>query len=204
MIKIFEDVYPDSFSFGALESIKSFKGKLDYAKTHLNRLAAGSSRVVYKVDDEKVLKLAKNKRGVIQNEIEIDFRNYSPLFAEVFDSHPYNLWVEMEYAKKMTPNKFKELTGYEFSDLKYIADYDHYNKQKGGLKIPFFGSDMVEDMLKNEYIKEFYYLISDHGFLSADFLKKDSWGIVLRDGKETPVLVDFGFHENILYKYFSI
>lgn len=204
MINLLEDAYPESFIPTEFDSIRSFKGKINYAKTHLKRLGAGSSRIVYKIDDEKVLKLAKNKRGVLQNGIEIDFRNQSPLFAEVFDFHPYSLWVEMEYAKKMTTNKFKELTGYYLEEMDIIINYNYYQKEKKGSNRTFFGGDIVHDMLDNEYIHEIYDLISNQDFLSGDFLRLSSWGVVERNGKEVPVLVDFGYHESILYDYFAV
>ena len=60
-----EMAYPTSFNMGEFKSIKSYKGKLDYAKQHLlGKLGAGSSRAVFKVDDEKVLKIALNEKGL--------------------------------------------------------------------------------------------------------------------------------------------
>jgi mRNA-degrading endonuclease RelE of RelBE toxin-antitoxin system len=56
--KIIEEIlgeeYPETFSFQQLEDIGSYAGKLRYAETHLQKLASGSARVVYKVDDTKV------------------------------------------------------------------------------------------------------------------------------------------------------
>ena len=66
-IEISEE-YPKDFDLNQFKSIKSFKGKVLYAKEKLgNPIGMGSSRVVFRVDDNKVLKLAKNPKGQAQN-----------------------------------------------------------------------------------------------------------------------------------------
>ena len=56
-----KEAYPESFSFEEFNNIRSYNGKLKYANQRLKKISSGSSRVVYQVDNERVLKIAKNK-----------------------------------------------------------------------------------------------------------------------------------------------
>ena len=85
--ELMED-YPSSFDMGTFKSLKSHAGRNRYAQEHLQRLSSGSSRIVYKIDDEKVLKLAKNDKGIAQNEVEIEYGQYPDIddvVAKIFD-----------------------------------------------------------------------------------------------------------------------
>ena len=53
-------------SYAALARVMSGKDGIDY-------ISSGSSRKVYKVSDTKVLKLAKNDKGSVQNYTEADW-----------------------------------------------------------------------------------------------------------------------------------
>ena len=105
-----EEVYPPSWSLDEFKSISSYAGRLKYAATHLKRISSGSSRVVYMVDNEKVLKIAKNRKGLAQNETEISFGNdyvFADILANVYDSdEDNNIWVEMELAKAGGSGRF--------------------------------------------------------------------------------------------------
>lgn len=58
-----EKIEGGQFSFEQLNSLKSFNGRIRYCENYLNRIAQGSSRIVYRFDDNTVLKLAKNTKG---------------------------------------------------------------------------------------------------------------------------------------------
>ena len=62
--------YPSSWNIEEFKSLRSFAERKRYCDANLQKIASGSGRIVYKVDNQKVLKLAKNKKGVAQNEIE--------------------------------------------------------------------------------------------------------------------------------------
>lgn len=47
-----------------LQNIRSFAGKIRLADQNLSRIGSGTGRAVYDVDGEKVLKLAKNPKGI--------------------------------------------------------------------------------------------------------------------------------------------
>ena len=68
-----EMAYPATFDMSVFKSLNSFQSRIEYCASRLKRLGAGSSRIVYQIDDEKCLKLAKNQKGVAQNLAEIEF-----------------------------------------------------------------------------------------------------------------------------------
>ena len=72
-IKQLNEAMDNTFSFDELSSIKALSKRVLYCKQHLgNPIGNGSSRMVFQIDDEKVLKLAKNRKGLAQNNVEAD------------------------------------------------------------------------------------------------------------------------------------
>ena len=63
-IKQINEAMNDTFSYEELGNIRTFSKRVAYCKQHLgNPIGNGSSRMVFQIDDEKVLKLAKSKRN---------------------------------------------------------------------------------------------------------------------------------------------
>lgn len=193
--RISEMAYPDNFSHSELVNNNSYKKKLAYAQTHLKKISSGSSRVVFQIDNEKVLKIAKNDKGLAQNSVESDWglQNY-PIIARVFDTSDEfkdigPVWLEMELAKKITQKRFIELTGITLSDLNSLLQ-----RRFGSLQFNRPLDDRLKKILnENEFYYEIEHVISDYDFPYGDYGKINSYGEVLRDGKPTIVLIDFGW-----------
>lgn len=110
--------YPQSFSMDVFKSLPSFSKRIQYCQQHLRRIASGSSRIVYDIDGKVVLKLAKNKKGIAQNEAESGdayMHNTYGCFADVYDVDENNLWIEMQMARKAKTSDFKKITGFDFN-----------------------------------------------------------------------------------------
>jgi hypothetical protein len=196
--------YPSSFSMEEFKSISSFAGKAKYCAERLTRLSSGSGRIVYQIDNEKVLKLAKNSKGVAQNEMESDqyVQQEYDIVAKTFDwDSDDNFWVEMELAKKVTPNDFKRIVGVPLNGNNSIEAWltNILGTRNSWYKI----TPEIENYLNNN--SDFAYNLHDfaanYGMVIFDFFRLSSWGKVNRDGKETIVLIDFGLSENV-YKNF--
>ena len=70
-IKQLKEAINYGFSFERLKQISSFNGKMRFCKEFLgDSIGRGSSRLVFQIDDEWVLKLAMNSKGIAQNEEE--------------------------------------------------------------------------------------------------------------------------------------
>ena len=128
-----EMAYPASFNFEEFDSLKSYAARVKYCSSRLRKIGSGSSRITYAVDDEKVLKLAKNKKGVAQNNVENQkwLSSYG-LFAEVYEYDDDGLWLEMQLARKAKVSDFKRLTGYGFDVFCAYVDYVHSWYARGG------------------------------------------------------------------------
>ena len=58
------------FALDTLEKLKTFKERIHFAENNLKVIGTGTSRIVFEYGD-KVFKLAKNRKGIMQNKIEI-------------------------------------------------------------------------------------------------------------------------------------
>jgi hypothetical protein len=188
--------YPKDFDLNQFKSIRSFRGKVRYAREKLGKpLGSGSSRIVFKVDDNKVLKLAKNHKGQSQNYVESkwgDDRLFGDILSQTFDhDEEYNFWVEMELARKTTPLEFKQKTGFELKEVYYFLrnETDFRSKTRSSLNID---KEKQERLKNSEFIKSLLDLVYSTEILCGDIGKISSWGKVTRDGEDRLVLVDFG------------
>ena len=200
-----EMAYPAEFSMDKLKSLPSYAARLRYVDSLLVPISnAGSSRKVYKIDDEKVLKVAKNPKGLDQNRIETDWslQNYS-IIARVFDSDQEDKFLEMEFAPKITASTFKKILGFSLNDLRAVLDYE--NRRHKGLRIPpEFKISIHDELLENEWVQDLIDVAVNYGFvIPGDFCKANSYGLVDRDGVPNIVLIDFGFTEDVYEQHYK-
>ena len=210
--------YPTSFDREHFKTLKSFNKRIAYCEENLQRISSGSSRIVYQIDNEKVLKLAKNKKGIAQNETEIEWggdSHYEDILAHVFDSDPNNLWVEMELARKVNRKTFEQVLGYDLESFAtYLKYFDYTNIRRDAGQ-----SEMFKRMLTNadveagepgfEFFTEDEFANGITGFMyntdtpNGDYVRLSSYGLVKRNGKDDIVLIDFGLTGDIYDNYYS-
>lgn len=193
--------YPEGFSLEKLKSLPSYAQKTGYAMKHLARIGAGSSRVVFVADDQTAIKVAKNKKGLAQNELEIEVSQYDSdgvITAKVFDHDEDNLWVEMELARKAKPSDFPNLIGFPmevfFDSLRVISSRLHHK---------FWGNSTIDPSLsENDSFKKIVQIMADLDMTHGDITRISSWGVVKRNGQEKLVLVDFGLNKQVWNNYY--
>lgn len=208
-----EMAYPVSFSFEEFNKINSYNGKLKYANERLKKISSGSARVVYMVDDEKVLKIAKNKKGLGQNSIESDWglQRMSDIVAKIFNTNDDHFWVEMELAKKITPNRFKQLSGMSVNEvqdiLRVMETLNNVSKRKylNREQVNQLQNEFDEKVNNSEFLTSLTDMIINFGMkYPGDFGRVNSYGEVLRDGTPTLVLVDFGLTESVWEDFYKV
>lgn len=203
-VNLLED-YPVSFNKAEFESIRSFQGKLDYAVKHLKRIASGSARTVFIIDDKKALKIAKNKKGLAQNRVEGDWylQKYE-ITAKIFDKDDNNFWLEMELAKKVYPKRFRELTGISIEELKIYLNI-RYPENRSFRS--YYENKMDENRLSqldnDDFVIDLTSIMGDFNMPIGDFLRLSSYGEVIRDGKSKIVLVDYGLTREIYDDFYK-
>jgi len=198
---------PD-FDINKFKSINSYAGKIRYAKEMMGKpIGTGSSRMVFIIDETKVLKLAKNKKGIVQNEIEIDWGGdyyFQDLLAEVIDSDENALWVVMELAKKAKKSDFKVLWGIDFNDMYAYLTNKYYENNPSKRKHTWsIDEPSLEKLENSENVGNLVDFMLNSDLLAGDLGNISSWGIVKRDGKDTLVLIDFGVTNDIYQTYYS-
>lgn len=199
------EAYPKSFDIDFFKTLKSYKDRINYCQVNLERISSGSSRIVYKIDNEKALKLAKNRKGLSQNEVEYDLSNdymVDDIIAKVFDVDEENfLWIEMELAKKITLSKFKSITGIEFNDFCDALRYQEYlskgSRNSNKVKEP----KNMNDYWENEFMMGFFDYVGNYEVPIGDLLRINSYGIVGNDDRV--VLIDYGLNDDNYSKYYS-
>ena len=202
---LLDEDYPMSWSIDEFKKLNSFNARVEYCNTHLKRLAAGSSRIVYMVDNEKVLKLAKNKKGLAQNEVEIEYGNYydlSSIVARVFESDDNNLWVEMELAKKVTSNIFNSVVGVSFDEYTSAMKYNYFTNIKPN-RYPTEKPENMDEMWDNEFVYEMLSFMGNYDIPVGDLGRLSTYGLVNRDGSDTIVMIDYGLTNDVYGTYYS-
>lgn len=197
-----------------------FTKRIAYAKERAKRLGSGSARVAFVIPyegRETVLKIAKNKKGMAQNELEASIlgdRFVGEITIPMIDydeSSSSPTWIHTEKAEKASEEKLCQIM--KIPNLWWLVKAS--NTQTGnGSRYQRFGSvaaahaayfeelpnateEDYEHALK--YVQEIGELVSNFGILSDDFSHADNWGI----WKGKPVVIDVGFDEAIRDQYYS-
>lgn len=115
-----------------------------------NYINSGSGRRVFDLGNGYVVKVAKNQKGIAQNEVEYRIKSDidSYIFATILDTSKDYKYLIMEKADKI----------YSFS---YILRYYHVNHMR--------------ELLKRDDIQ---YAIHTHHLMPVDLYKLTNWGIV--------------------------
>lgn len=202
-----EEEYPTTWNVEEFKKLKSFNQRIQYCERNLTRISSGTSRIAYKIDDTKVLKLAKNKKGLAQNEAEIMYsQDYmmDDIVAEVFNYDEDNLWLEMELARKLTPAIFFNIVGITFDDYVDGVWYQDENLRPKKNHFKRLKPDNIDDMWENDFVSRIFDLMGSYdNFVAGDLTKISTYGIVKRDGQDTVVLIDFGLTEDVFNTHYK-
>lgn len=197
--------YPSNFSMEHFANLTSFKARIDYCQDNLQRISSGSARIVYKIDDEKVLKLARNRKGLGQNEVEIEWskeRYFSDILARVFHYEDNNLWSEMELARKVNKASFLKHVECDIDDMfRYLDNW--YNLINGKQQLYGLRQSVIAELDENSIVGTLKELMDNTGCTHGDLCKYNSWGLVTRNGVEDIVLIDYGFTKEVYDTYYS-
>ena len=201
----------NQFSTEELSNLRSFKERYNYCVEHLGQpQGKGSSRVCFQIDDEKILKLAWNNKGIAQNENETDYYlDDIGIVPHTYDSDDNGLWIISEYVLPARQRDFKEclgLTFYEF--VKFIrsscAWRENYTRAKQGAYGDYIYSlDEYSDMCENEDLQPFDEYIGDYRPPESDLTRLCNYGMTMRNGYPTIVLLDAGLSQEIWNNYYD-
>lgn len=206
--KILNEAMMDDFSLKTLSSLSSFKAKKKYCDEKLGKhIGKGSSRIVYQIDDEKVLKLAFNGKGVEQNEMECDTAQYDNWAqAKVFDFDDNYSFLVSEYVIPANKEDFQYILGITFDEyqefIKFI--YNMYARKSVPCRMTLQRfQELMDDSTDKFYLfNEIYQLVRDFELPFGDLIRLKNLGIALREGEPFIVVIDNGVNDEILEKYY--
>jgi hypothetical protein len=184
------------FNVDELSNLKTFKQRKDFVQSELvktgmstSKYPQGTARKIYPLKDNKVLKMAKNPKGIQQNLTEIEIgtdKEFSDVVSNVSKYDEKGNWLIAEKAIPMTEYKFEELLGYQADGFFYWLRFSDgelgkfYNKQTFALKI--------KKMIEKYDLDRF------------DVAQITSWGYI---GNRV-VLIDYGLTKHIARKYYKV
>lgn len=209
--ELIENFGNEQFSFDELNKLGSFAGRKRYCESYLQRISQGSSRIVYRFDDNTVLKLAKNAKGLAQNEEEVSKSNESDLFAHIFKFDGENCsWIVSEYARRATAADFRRLTGHDFKFvIEFIklsaSQYSRYSKWSPSPEWEEFLEGVMNMEIPNW---EFFYEINEYLTnyqLEAwgDLTRPSTWGVASRQNGDELVIVDYGLSDEVAAQHYD-
>lgn len=197
-----------NFDFEAFKSIKSFKNKIQYASTHLPKLGAGSSRIVYDLGNDKVLKLAKNTKGIAQNEHEYDVsRSYDHLnvVPAVYDFDENYSWIVFDKIRPAKKSDIQQIIGVNFDDFVIYVAYKTQWSIGGGknnhFKDRFDHIDYNNKLIlrENETVQNIIEVAVIFKLHPNDLIRISTYGVSKNGGL---VLADAGGSLDIINKYY--
>jgi hypothetical protein len=209
-----EMAYPVNFNMEELKNINSFVERVKYCNSRLKYLGQGSSRRVYMVDDEKCLKMAKNRKGIAQNIEEINLGNdiyAGSCFAKVYDYDQNGLFVEMELARKAKESDFERLAGIPFDCYCDLIVRTAINYLPNNCQSRNWVTSSMEDIYNYvmDNIDDFEFINQVIEYMSnfqvkayGDLQRLSSYGVVRRNGQEEMVIIDFGLTEDVFNNYY--
>lgn len=206
-----EMAYPSNFDLDYFSQIPTFRGRIKYCDERLQKLGSGSARIAYKVDDQKVIKIAKNQKGLAQNEKEMDWgRNNYGVFGIIYEADTENhTWIEMELASKARASDFKRILGVSWEETTALIDYMFSLTSQCRYQMYF--NERIKKLYEKlivEEASEFFlslnmYIFDYQPWSVNDWTVLNNWGIVIRNGKEDLVIIDDGWSEEIWNKYYK-
>lgn len=200
------------FNLQTLDSLKSFKKRLDYCKQMLGpTFGRGSSRIIFEIDDEKVLKLAMNKKGLAQNEFEEETSAYSDVVVKVFNYSKDYTWLVEENCIPAKEEDFDQYLGIPFGTYCDLVRYyfNQYCRSDREAVLFTINNDEAKDLIDQLYkqgedglVPQIFNLMGDYQLPFGDLTAITSYGIVKRNGEARIIVIDSGLSEEILDTYY--
>jgi len=186
----------------------SFKKRIEYAKERAARIGGGSSRIAFEIQYEgrpTILKIAKNRKGMAQNEYEANMMINDWYVKDLgivipgIDADEENdppTWIHMEKADKVNVASFRKyFSGLDPAGLERLTKY-----MIGRLNVsPEEEQEYQEIAENNEAISSYIELIGNYSVEIGDFNRLANWGVY--DGRV--VIIDIGGSSDIIQKHYS-
>lgn len=205
--KMLQEAADEHFSLEELSAIQSFRGRFNYCTQHLGKhIGKGSSRATFQIDDEKVLKLAWNDKGLGQN-IEEERTYNASIFPKVYDYDENGKWIISEFVLPAKSQDFKHCFGMTFQQFASFISASGKYRFGGNYWNVMSEDEWVSYLENNEDLSEFDEYIGNYGnhrFTPVgDMTRLCNYGLTQRNGEATIVLLDSGLSEDVWNTYYK-
>ena len=194
----------------------SYKKRIDYAVARAQKLGTGSSRVAFTIDYEgrpTVLKVAKNKKGMAQNEAEASlledgYLSSTGLMIPLIDydeEHQQPVWIHTEKANKATEKQLCNIIKCpSLHDLVQASIYAYTGRSVFGNAlenankkvIEKYGEDALETF--HEWVDKLQEF-QQYDINIGDFARAANWGLYNNE----PIIIDVGFTNAVHSEYYK-
>lgn len=195
-----EDAFQDPASWGAKNSFSAMR--MAASDFGLLEIGLGSSRIVFEMGEGKVIKLARNEKGVEQNKLEYTAGRdpeVHDLLASVLDVADDYAWIIAEAVEPLDDGDVKKAEGVsgvpwiEVRRILGLSDKSEFAATAAGIKkkIERLGDNTGSSCLRGaEFIDALGgFLDRYRDMLPGDIVKLSSWGV---NKKGCLVLLDYG------------
>jgi len=200
---------PDDWDKSKYKQNVPFAQRVRYAQERAAKIGTGSSRIAFEIEYEgraTILKIAKNKKGIAQNEYESQmFGDYYltdmgitiPMIDFDEENNPPT-WIHVEKAEKMKPTQFKQFfNGLTPDEAIHLVKF---MTGKWNIRVDEETQARYEEIYEeNETLNSLVDLVGNYDIEPADFTRLANWGIY----KNQPVIIDVGASTEIIKQHYS-
>lgn len=211
-----------------LDRMQNYTDRYEYCYEYLGEpIGEGSSRVVFQIDDERVIKLSNNEDlddiGVEQNKLEwqiIQDKRDVDLFPKGFYASKKYTWIIVEYVIPIYMNGenedeqeklFLQGCGVPFNEyLSFINAISTLQKNDEEDDITYdddyysYYEDIVNKLAKKyPFLNRISSYMNYYNVNNGDLSRIEHYGLVKRNGKIILVLLDFGLNNDIWEEFYS-
>jgi hypothetical protein len=190
----------------------SYKKRIEYAVKRAQQSGTGSSRTAFMIEyqgRQTILKVAKNRKGMGQNEAEANILEDYILqqldiaipLIDYDEEHDQPVWIHMEKAQKATGKQLCAMMKCPSLDIlidhaSYIASGQNASKLQEWLRTKLSAEDLETFF---EYSDKLSDLSNNWNINISDFRRPANWGI----WNNTPRVIDLGFTQDVAKDYYG-
>lgn len=209
---LFTEAIDSEFDYDELKQLNSYSAKVKYCKQHLGMpIGNGSSRICFQIDDQWILKLAKNAKGIAQNEVEGQEDYYKSSMCifpiidyEKSDTENYTFLIS-EYVLLAKQKDFKVCLGISFNKFcEFIYQSASQYMRKSYIIREYMPWDTFSQMEEeSDTLHDFNEYLTNYRIPCGDICRLANLGMVLRDKTPQIVVLDSGFDDNVAKKHYG-
>jgi hypothetical protein len=180
-----------------IAGLETYTARKDYAEKNLEHLSSGSSRIVYLSPEKTIIKMAKNDRGIAQNQAEKNASKVNSKYInKALSCAPNYAWIEVPYLEKITVKDFKNMTDIDFEDF---GEALRFSLKKISGNTDTEKPEKYDEVSKLPIFKEISEIGKRLDLMPGDLARISSFG--KKDNH--PVLIDVGLTKKVFEDYYE-